>query len=112
MKKPDLEAQLKLGHDLVGALVKDARFLRTGDCVFCGESEGSQHKEDCHLMPLIRWHQANHDKGLFGENTSEGRATLKGWMPKDCLDRNSCHKHGECMYVGCSGHSLIVVERY
>ena len=73
MLKPDLETQLKLGHDLVGALIKDLRSMLqypVYTCGFCGVREGQQHKETCHLMPLIRWRQANHDKGLFGQETS------------------------------------------
>lgn len=31
----------------------------------------------------------------------------EGWMPSECQDRDSCAKHGECMYLGCSGNKAV-----
>jgi len=31
-------------------------------------------------------------------------AAKDDWMPDDCEDRASCHRHGRCMYINCSGY--------
>ncbi len=29
------------------------------------------------------------------------------WMPPGCKDRDSCHHHDQCMYLGCIGSEMV-----